>query len=1433
METLFPVARPSRQAAAWIMLPVLAIGVLMIGLLLVTWPVLAAPGHAPPDVVRPLAPTYVGGSIVTSTTWISANNPYIVTDTVIVENNAVLTIEPGVVVSFTAATGLQIGDGAPGRLEAQGTAEAPILFTAPAPGGRGAWLGIQYSADSPGNVLRYCVIEYAGTAVTAGDSDSHVIDHCILRYNGDADTTSGGALRFDGDGLQITFNEVYSNDLGLRFRKSNSDTITSNLVYNNDDAGIEFAAEIGDGGSNNVIAYNQILHNGGNGLTLDQGYNNRVEYNTMYANGGDGIWIDRQGELSIYSNVVRGNWQNGVTHVPPGGWYHYFGGNVFCGNMVYDVDNRTVIWMQAYNTWWGTNEPAPGLNPKIHGAVNVAPWISLAVSADVASLPADGASTATVTVTLRGPDYPVPDGYTLTLAVSDGSITPAVISLVDGQATATYTAGDISGTVTITASDYCTAAVFSGVLTLTQVPVDLAVTKTAGPLTVDADKRYWIDYTITVSNVGAITATDVIVTDTLPVQALPLGGAWSCAGGVCSQALGPLGPTGAITALLHLRLDLALIECPIVLTNTVEVADGVEAGDGNPADNVFTITSTFGCLPDLWVIVNDNIGPVPKAVALAYERAGGLAGLALRPAGFAGLAPSQAPEGVPHPYPKGVGPLGWGPPGGVQPAGLAGLAPDDPDPRLCVSPGELITYSVGYGNAGLVTATNVVLTETVPAYTTYAGGPEWTCAAGTCVRAVGTLEPGMGGIVPFVVRLDSVPPDLRVEDQVFIGGAEEDAYPPDNESNDDTPICDRCLQLSKDDNTSCAFPGDQIVYTISFTNTCAEPAAGIVLTEALPAYTHYMTSPGWLPQGGGQFAYPYSATLAPGASDSVEFAVLVQDPLPPAVVETVNVVCIGRQSGGTAVNCFTLVTPLPLETDLRVVKKDWVEPPPAGEARAELDRYHRILYGEPAPDAAAAPLRGPVGPGDVYSYTITYLNLGRAPATGVVLTETLPAHTTYVGYGWQQIGPSTYISRVGDLDVHSGGQVNFWLRVNGNACSSNGYLVNWVRIGGDQVECNLTNNRSREDTQADLPICRYGAYLPIVFKGHAAPPPPPPPPPNDGAYVSDVAVNPVTNRVYVASPWLDSVFAVDPTDDDEPILATIPVGRDPWGLAVITTTNKIYAANFKSNNVTPIRGSDHTPGANITVGVEPCKVAADSQDERVYVTHHKEPDRGAAAIDGEDDTFEYYYERVRAQAAYGIDVDRAADVLFVATRDAGLIAIHDAYEPLGDWTWIKLEPIRVPFVVAFNPATGHLLVTALDEVTGQYYVVVLDPYGIEWDKGRWVWIDSLPVFVLNRTNAGWIAEVEVGDGAEDGIAVNPETNLVYVTNTQDGTVTVIQDAVSAADIEWVATVEVGEYPMGIDVDVTRNLIYAGNAGSRDLSVIDGETQAVVDTIPLY
>jgi hypothetical protein len=55
--------------------------------------------------------TDVGGPIFANETWTKANSPYIATDSVLIMNNTILTIEPGVEVRFETGKALTVQKG--------------------------------------------------------------------------------------------------------------------------------------------------------------------------------------------------------------------------------------------------------------------------------------------------------------------------------------------------------------------------------------------------------------------------------------------------------------------------------------------------------------------------------------------------------------------------------------------------------------------------------------------------------------------------------------------------------------------------------------------------------------------------------------------------------------------------------------------------------------------------------------------------------------------------------------------------------------------------------------------------------------------------------------------------------------------------------------------------------------------------------------------------------------------------------------------------------------------------------------------------------------------------------------------------------------------------------------------------------------------------
>jgi hypothetical protein len=116
------------------------------------------------------APVVVSGTITANTTWTS-NNIYLLSGFVYVENGATLTIQPGTIIKGDKDSKgtLIIRQG--GRIEANGTAAQPIVFTSNQPAGsrsRGDWGGLILCGRAPINQAGTPTIEGGVQAVYGG-----------------------------------------------------------------------------------------------------------------------------------------------------------------------------------------------------------------------------------------------------------------------------------------------------------------------------------------------------------------------------------------------------------------------------------------------------------------------------------------------------------------------------------------------------------------------------------------------------------------------------------------------------------------------------------------------------------------------------------------------------------------------------------------------------------------------------------------------------------------------------------------------------------------------------------------------------------------------------------------------------------------------------------------------------------------------------------------------------------------------------------------------------------------------------------------------------------------------------------------------------------------------------------------------------------------
>jgi len=178
------------------------------------------------------------------------------------------------------------------------------------------------------------------------------------------------------------------------------------------------------------------------------------------------------------------------------------------------------------------------------------------------------------------------------------------------------------------------------------------------------------------------------------------------------------------------------------------------------------------------------------------------------------------------------------------------------DSNQVALPGGTLTYTLAYENSSTQVATGVVITETVPAYTTFnpaASTPGWTCTpnnapGSTCTYTVGTLAGMASGSITYSVIVDAVLPQ-------GIGGLTNTAVITDdgthgsdqntdnNTSRDDTTIdAAPDLRIVKTDGVDQVSPGATLTYTLTVDNIGTQQATGVQVVDTLPAEMNFLSA---------------------------------------------------------------------------------------------------------------------------------------------------------------------------------------------------------------------------------------------------------------------------------------------------------------------------------------------------------------------------------------------------------------------------------------------------------------------------------------------------------------------------------------------------------------------------------------------------------------
>ncbi len=255
--------------------------------------------------------TWVNGIISADTTWIPAGNPYIVTDSVIVDSAITLDIEPGVEVKIDSAKYIMIK----GTMNAIGTVTDSIIISARDTTKR--WSRLWFKDASAGS-LCYCRIEYAGNSAIYDSSASSL----VIEYN----TITGNSTDYDGGGIHsygsptITGNTITGNlaesqaesQGGGIYSEGGSPTISANTITNNSANG--GGGIYSKGGSptisGNTITDNSAKNYDGGGI-YSKGGSPTISGNTITGNsargGGGGGICNYSGSPTISGNTITNN----------------------------------------------------------------------------------------------------------------------------------------------------------------------------------------------------------------------------------------------------------------------------------------------------------------------------------------------------------------------------------------------------------------------------------------------------------------------------------------------------------------------------------------------------------------------------------------------------------------------------------------------------------------------------------------------------------------------------------------------------------------------------------------------------------------------------------------------------------------------------------------------------------------------------------------------------------------------------------------------------------------------------------------------------------------------------------------------------------------------------------------------------------------------
>src|SRR5215831_4067975 len=264
-------------------------------------------------------------------------------------------------------------------------------------------------------------------------------------------------------------------------------------------------------------------------------------------------------------------------------------------------------------------------------------------------------------------------------------------------------------------------------------------------------------------------------------------------------------------------------------------------------------------------------------------------------------------------------------------------------------------------------------------------------------------------------------------------------------------------------------------------------------------------------------------------------------------------------------------------------------------------------------------------------------------------------------------------------------------------------------------------------------------------------------------------------NAYITNQSSITVSVIDTATDT--VIATIPVGLNPFGVAVSPDGSKVYVTNISSNTVSVIDTATNAVIATIPVGLPPppppfcgpvcdMAVAVSPDGSKVYVTNTFSNSNTVSVID-----------TATNMVSATIPIGRAFGV--AVTPDGSKVYVTN--------TFGFPAPVSV-----IDTATNTIIARTGDPLQGGSFGVAVSPDGSK------VYVANgfgNTVSVIDTATNTVTATIFVRGFTSIGVAVTPDGSKVYVANLASNTVSVIDTAANAVG----PAIAVGNGPVAFGV----------------------------------